>query len=276
IGAEWQANQAAADLRVAQAQAEVRRAAAVAREQEMKALVEENRAKVVLAEAEVPLALAHAFREGHMGVMDYYNLRNVQSDTEMRNAIAAAGALRNERPGQPPGTESMLSGFAVGILNFSAVLGYAMDWAQWIIPLIVIAGWILKQLANNKVDAQRRPERAPAPQPANPENPRERPMASGRPPEEIRKFLEELRRKRPAPEDKPAEREEEFTAQVVNPKRPSKPPPVPPPLPQPRRPVGRPSRPVIAELTPATAPKLSAPPPPPLTTLQVPVPAPTV
>jgi uncharacterized protein YqfA (UPF0365 family) len=102
IGAELQANQAAADLRVAQAQAEVRRAAAVAREQEMKALVEENRAKVVLAEAEIPLALSHAFREGHMGVMDYYNLRNVQSDTEMRNAIAGTGSPRNERPTQPP------------------------------------------------------------------------------------------------------------------------------------------------------------------------------
>ncbi|MBI3411588.1 MAG: flotillin-like FloA family protein, partial [Planctomycetes bacterium] len=102
IGAELQANQAAADLRVAQAQAEVRRAAAVAREQEMKALVEENRAKVVLAEAEVPLALAFAFREGRMGVMDYYNLRNVQSDTEMRNAIAGTGNMRNERTTQPP------------------------------------------------------------------------------------------------------------------------------------------------------------------------------
>lgn len=97
IGAELQANQAAADLRVAQAQAEVRRAAAVAREQEMKAMVEENRAKVVLAEAEVPLALAHAFKSGHLGVMDFYNMRNVQADTEMRNAIAGTGAPRNER-----------------------------------------------------------------------------------------------------------------------------------------------------------------------------------
>lgn len=91
IGAELQANQAAADLRVAQAQAETRRAAAVAREQEMKALVEENRAKVVLAEAEVPLAIAQAFRNGQLGVMDYYNLRNLQSDTEMRSAIAGVG-----------------------------------------------------------------------------------------------------------------------------------------------------------------------------------------
>src|SRR5207253_1191161 len=80
IGAILQANQAKADLQVAQAQAEKRRALAVAQEQEMKALVEENRAKVVMAEAEVPLALAHAFREGHLGVMDFYNMRNVQAD----------------------------------------------------------------------------------------------------------------------------------------------------------------------------------------------------
>lgn len=99
IGAELQANQAGADLRVAQAQAETRRAAAVAREQEMRALVEENRAKVVLAEAEVPLALSHAFKNGQFGVMDYYNMRNVVADTEMRTAIAGTGANRNDRPG---------------------------------------------------------------------------------------------------------------------------------------------------------------------------------
>ena len=91
IGAELQANQAAADLRVAQAHAEKRRAAAVALEQEMKASVEENRSKVMLAEAEVPLAIAYAFREGRLGVMEYYNLRNLQSDTEMRNSIAGSG-----------------------------------------------------------------------------------------------------------------------------------------------------------------------------------------
>jgi uncharacterized protein YqfA (UPF0365 family) len=98
IGANLQANQAAADLRVAQAQAETRRAAAVAREQEMKALVEENRAKVVLAEAEVPLAIASAFREGHLGVMDYYGLRNLQADTDMRHSIAGTNS-----PSSPPG-----------------------------------------------------------------------------------------------------------------------------------------------------------------------------
>ncbi len=89
IGAKLQADQAAADLRVAQAEAEKRRAAAVAREQEMRALVEENRAKVVAAEAEIPLAIAEAFRSGRLGVMDYYSLRNLQSDTAMRNNIAA-------------------------------------------------------------------------------------------------------------------------------------------------------------------------------------------
>ncbi|MBM3996607.1 MAG: UPF0365 family protein [Planctomycetes bacterium] len=70
--------------------AKVRRDAAIAREQEMRALVEENRAKVVLAEAEIPLGIAQAFREGNLGVTDYYNLRNVQADTNMRNSIAEA------------------------------------------------------------------------------------------------------------------------------------------------------------------------------------------
>jgi uncharacterized protein YqfA (UPF0365 family) len=88
IGAKLSADQAAADLRVAQAEAEKRRAAAVAREQEMSALVQENRAKVVLAEAEVPLAISAAFRDGRLGVMEYYNLKNVQADTSMRSSIA--------------------------------------------------------------------------------------------------------------------------------------------------------------------------------------------
>jgi uncharacterized protein YqfA (UPF0365 family) len=92
IGAILQANQAKADLQVAQAQAEKRRALAVAQEQEMRARVEENRAQVVLAEAEVPKAISEAFRTGRLGVMDYYNLRNLQSDTQMRNAIAGAGS----------------------------------------------------------------------------------------------------------------------------------------------------------------------------------------
>lgn len=88
IGAKLQADQAEADKRVAQAEAEKRRAMAVAREQEMKALVEENRAKVVLAEAEVPKAISQAFREGNLGIMDYYHMRNIQADTEMRSSIS--------------------------------------------------------------------------------------------------------------------------------------------------------------------------------------------
>ena len=91
IGARLQAEQAEADMRVAQAKAETARAAAVAREQEMQALVAENRAKVVLAEAEIPQAIAQAFREKNLGVMDYYNLQNVQADTEMRGSIAKGG-----------------------------------------------------------------------------------------------------------------------------------------------------------------------------------------
>ncbi len=88
IGAKLQADQAEADKRVAQAEAEKRRAMAVAREQEMVALVSENRAKVVLAEAEVPKAISQAFREGNLGIMDYYNLRNIQADTGMRKSIS--------------------------------------------------------------------------------------------------------------------------------------------------------------------------------------------
>lgn len=88
IGASLQTDQAEADLQVAQARAETRRAMAVALEQEMKAKVEEMQAKVVEAEAEVPLAMAFAFREGNMGVFDYYNMQNIKSDTGMRDSIA--------------------------------------------------------------------------------------------------------------------------------------------------------------------------------------------
>jgi len=88
IGAELQQRQAEADLQIAKARAEERRAMAVAREQEMKALVQEMRAKVVEAEAEVPKAIAQAFREGHLGIMDYYNLKNIQADTKMRESLA--------------------------------------------------------------------------------------------------------------------------------------------------------------------------------------------
>ncbi|KAB2843558.1 MAG: UPF0365 family protein, partial [Melioribacteraceae bacterium] len=88
IGAILQTDQAEADLKVARAKAEERRAAAVALEQEMKAEVVKMNAKVVEAEAEVPRAIAEAFRSGNLGIMDYYNLRNIQSDTDMRNSIA--------------------------------------------------------------------------------------------------------------------------------------------------------------------------------------------
>jgi uncharacterized protein YqfA (UPF0365 family) len=90
IGAELQTDQAEADKRVAQAKAEERRAMAVAVEQENRANVEAMRAKVVEAEAQVPLAIADAFRAGNLGVMDYYNLRNIESDTDMRKTIARA------------------------------------------------------------------------------------------------------------------------------------------------------------------------------------------
>lgn len=88
IGAALQEAQAEANKNMAQAQAEIRRAAAVATEQEMKARVEEMRAKVVEAEAEVPLAMAEAFRNGNLGIMDYYKMKNIESDTRMRDSIA--------------------------------------------------------------------------------------------------------------------------------------------------------------------------------------------
>jgi len=88
VGAQLQMDQAEADRRIAQAKAEERRAMAVAQEQEMIAAVQEMRAKVVEAEAEVPRAMAEALRSGKLGVMDYYQMQNVVSDTRMRDAIA--------------------------------------------------------------------------------------------------------------------------------------------------------------------------------------------
>ncbi|MBQ3111689.1 MAG: flotillin-like protein FloA [Firmicutes bacterium] len=88
IGAALMTDQAEADKRIAQAKAEERRAMAVAQEQEMMAAVQEMRAKVVEAEAEVPKAMADALRSGHLGVMDYYQMMNVASDTKMRESIA--------------------------------------------------------------------------------------------------------------------------------------------------------------------------------------------
>ncbi|MEO1998749.1 MAG: flotillin-like protein FloA [Planctomycetaceae bacterium] len=91
IGARLSADQAEADMRVAQAKAEQRRASAEAREQEMVALTQENQAAVVLAEASVPEAVAQAFREKQLGLLDFYELKNVQADTQMRTAIAGDG-----------------------------------------------------------------------------------------------------------------------------------------------------------------------------------------
>lgn len=100
IGAQLQTDQAEADKRIAQAKAEERRAMAVAQEQEMKAYTQEMEAKVVEAQAEVPRAMAEAFRAGNLGVMDYYNMMNVQSDTEMRKAVSEAGKSRKNVPAQ--------------------------------------------------------------------------------------------------------------------------------------------------------------------------------
>lgn len=96
IGAQLQTDQAEADKRIAQAKAEERRAMAVAKEQEMKASVEEMRAQVVKSEAQVPLAMADALRQGKLGVMDYYNLQNLLSDTRMRETLSRIGRNPDE------------------------------------------------------------------------------------------------------------------------------------------------------------------------------------
>ena len=88
IGAKLQIDQANADLKVAEAKAEERRAMAVATEQENKAKAQDAKAKVILAEAEVPKAIAESFKSGNLGVMDYYKLKNIQADTDMRDSIA--------------------------------------------------------------------------------------------------------------------------------------------------------------------------------------------
>jgi uncharacterized protein YqfA (UPF0365 family) len=94
IGAVLQMDQAQADKNIAQAKAEERRAMAVAMEQEMKAKAQEARAKVIEAEAEVPKAMADAFRNGNLGIMDYYKMKNIEADTSMRESIA--------KPALPP------------------------------------------------------------------------------------------------------------------------------------------------------------------------------
>ena len=95
IGARLQADQAEADTRVARAQAEGRRAMAVSQEQENFAKIEENRGHLVEAEAEVPKAMAEAFSSGKLGILDYYKMKNVQADTDMREAIAASDGRRS-------------------------------------------------------------------------------------------------------------------------------------------------------------------------------------
>ncbi len=98
IGAKLLTDQAEAQKRQAQAEAEAQRARAVARAQEMEALQRENRAKVILAEAEIPKAIAEAFRQGNLGIMDYYNIQNVKADTHMRNRIGAQKDETREEP----------------------------------------------------------------------------------------------------------------------------------------------------------------------------------
>ena len=96
IGAELETDRAEADKKIAQARAEERRAMAIAQEQEMKARVQEMKAKVVEAEAQVPLAMAYAFKEGNLGVMDYYKMKNIMADTQMRDTIGTPG--KSEKP----------------------------------------------------------------------------------------------------------------------------------------------------------------------------------
>ena len=97
IGASLQADQAEADLRVAQAKAETRRAMAVAEEQEMQAKVQEMKAKVVEAESEVPKAMSQAFRDGNMGIFDYYNMNNIKADTGMRDSISDSSTSTKDK-----------------------------------------------------------------------------------------------------------------------------------------------------------------------------------
>lgn len=104
VGADLQTAQAEADRRVAQAKAAERQYAAMAQEQEMKAQTQAMRAKVVEAEALVPAAIADAFRSGHLGVMDYYRMRNVLADTEMRQSISGGGTSGSGGQVPPPTT----------------------------------------------------------------------------------------------------------------------------------------------------------------------------
>ena len=97
IGAELQMDQANADKNIAQAKAEERRAMAVALEQEMKAKAQEARAKVIEAEAQIPMAIADAFRNGNLGIMDYYKMKNIQADTEMRDSLSKGTGKKDDK-----------------------------------------------------------------------------------------------------------------------------------------------------------------------------------
>lgn len=96
IGAQLQMDQANADKNIAQASAEKRRAMAIAQEQEMKAKAQEAKARVIEAEAQVPLAMAEAFRNGNLGIMDYYKMKNIEADTQMRQTIAGPQQPKKE------------------------------------------------------------------------------------------------------------------------------------------------------------------------------------
>ena len=100
IGAQLQTDQAQADLKVAEARAEERRAMAVAHEQEMKAKAQEARAEVILQEAEIPKAMAESFRSGHLGIMDYYRMKNIEADTDMRDSIATSTKAKSKHKGK--------------------------------------------------------------------------------------------------------------------------------------------------------------------------------
>lgn len=103
IGAKLQTDQASADLKVAEAKAEERRAMAVALEQEMKAKAQEARAKVIEAEAQVPQAIAESFKNGNLGIMDYYKMENIQADTDMRQSISGEGKDSGKSKGKDSG-----------------------------------------------------------------------------------------------------------------------------------------------------------------------------
>jgi uncharacterized protein YqfA (UPF0365 family) len=100
IGAVLETDRAEADKKIAQAKAEERRAMAVATEQEMKARTQEMRAKVVEAEAQVPLAISDSFRSGNLGIMDYYRMKNIMADTQMRETLGGSGTKSGEKEGK--------------------------------------------------------------------------------------------------------------------------------------------------------------------------------